>query len=116
MQYNPLKSKYILTDSLIISTLLLIFLAPIDVGPKLGHFDKHVHFLVYACTSFYYLHFRKYPWIPLLGSLLCFGISMEIFQHFLPPRTFSWSDIAANSVGLMVGATLSKLYARIKSS
>jgi VanZ family protein len=38
--------------------------------------------------------------------LIAFSIGIEIGQHFLPPRTFDFFDICANSTGVITGLTL----------
>ncbi len=38
--------------------------------------------------------------------LLAYSIAIEIIQHFLPPRTFSWLDILANLGGIVAGLLL----------
>jgi len=38
--------------------------------------------------------------------LIVFSIGIEIGQHFLPPRTFDFFDICANSTGVITGLVL----------
>ena len=38
--------------------------------------------------------------------LIAFSFAIEIGQHFNPPRTFSWSDMLANSGGVILGLVI----------
>jgi len=38
--------------------------------------------------------------------LLSFSVAIEIGQHFNPPRTFSFMDIAANGSGILLGLAI----------
>jgi VanZ family protein len=38
--------------------------------------------------------------------LIAFSFTIEIAQHFNPPRTFSWSDMLANSGGIILGLAI----------
>jgi VanZ family protein len=38
--------------------------------------------------------------------LVAFSFAIEIAQHFNPPRTFSWSDMLANSGGVILGLAI----------
>jgi len=66
-------------------------------------------------------HCAAYGWLavlPILGlakrrlamsaalSMIILGVLMEIGQHFVPGRTFSLLDIAANSLGVVLGIFL----------
>jgi VanZ family protein len=37
------------------------------------------------------------------GFLILFSVGIEIGQHFMPPRTFDYFDIGANSSGVILG-------------
>lgn len=45
--------------------------------------------------------------------LLCYSIAIEIGQHFLPPRTFSFMDILANFSGILAGLLVFLLLKKI---
>jgi glycopeptide antibiotics resistance protein len=44
--------------------------------------------------------------------LIVFSIGIEIGQHFMPPRSFDFLDIVANSSGVLVGLLLVGLLAK----
>ena len=40
------------------------------------------------------------------SSLIIYSVGIEIAQHFMPPRTFDFFDICANSTGVLLGLGL----------
>jgi VanZ family protein len=46
-----------------------------------------------------------------LGTL--YGVSDEIHQHFVPPRTPDILDVVADSIGACLGASVMTLVARL---
>ncbi len=66
--------------------------------------DKLMHCGGYIVAGFsisFAFPFWKNSWRTLF--LIGFSIGIEIGQHFLPPRTFDIYDIAANSIGVILG-------------
>lgn len=47
--------------------------------------------------------------IPFLGSLLLLGAALEAVQIFLPGRTADILDLAANSLGILLGLLIASL-------
>ena len=43
---------------------------------------------------------------------ICYGMLMEIGQHFVPGRTFSMLDMVANVSGVLIGVTISLLFGK----
>jgi VanZ family protein len=85
---------------------LVFSLMPIDmVMPSTG-WDKSNHLLAFSVLSL--LGLRAYPnrTLCLLGGLLTYGVLIEVLQSFTPNRSADWHDIAADSVGLLVGWAL----------
>jgi VanZ family protein len=106
---NPLKFKYILTDTLVISTVLLIYLMPIKQPSHIAFADKFVHFSTYVSLTLYW--WRRFTHKGLLVVFLAlFGLGIEILQHFTPPRTFSFYDMLANMTGIMSAWATALLY------
>jgi VanZ family protein len=44
--------------------------------------------------------------MPAALSMIILGVLLEIGQYFIPGRTFSLMDIAANSLGVILGIIL----------
>lgn len=68
-----------------------------------SHGDKLNHIAAFLLL---YLLFRR-AWnlpVPIMVALLfSYGMLLETVQYFLPYRTFSWLDIAADLVGIALG-------------
>ncbi len=78
---------------------------------EIPNLDKAIHVLLYIPLGFllsflkifsgFFLNF----FLPLgFGSL--YGAILELLQHFVPGRTFSWGDEIANILGVGIGLVL----------
>lgn len=80
--------------------------------PSTG-WDKSNHalgFAVLACLAY-----RAWPrriLLSLLG-LLGYGALIEVLQSLTPDRMAEWSDLWADGVGLLIGATLASMMQRL---
>ena len=93
--------RVLLCISLVVITYLAItaleFTVVSSVYDKLNHF---VAFLVLALlVDFSFPNFRFNT--DKIFSLIAYSFSLEIIQYFLPHRTFSLFDIAADILGLL---------------
>jgi VanZ family protein len=82
-------------------------------GPKTDlPADKLVHFVLYGMTSVFLFRYSINKATPIrtfyssvaLASM--YGAAMEVLQYFLPYRSFSLGDIAANTLGAFSGCLL----------
>jgi VanZ family protein len=91
-------------------------------GPPGGISDKTAHVLIYAALGASLVRalaggritamtLTRVLFAAALGTL--YGVSDEIHQHFVPPRTPDILDVAADAVGAFVGAMLMTLLARL---
>ncbi|MBX3177340.1 MAG: VanZ family protein [Candidatus Hydrogenedentes bacterium] len=90
-------------------------------GPKFPGQDKLLHLMAYGVLAGLVslgLHRsgRAYAprllyWIPVLVSAL-YGVSDEIHQYFVPDRTFSFGDMAANLTGALLASAVCLLFFR----
>jgi VanZ family protein len=91
-------------------------------GPPGGISDKTAHVLIYAALGASLVRalaggritamtLTRILFAAALGTL--YGVSDEIHQHFVPPRTPDILDVAADAVGALVGAVLMTLLARL---
>jgi VanZ family protein len=92
--------------------ILIISVMPAS-GPKTDlPADKIIHFVFYGMTAiFLFRYFEKkatanrtfYVSVAIAGM---YGAAMEVLQYFLPYRSFSLADMAANTLGAFSGCVL----------
>ena len=83
-------------------------------GVDLG-WDKLNHTAAFAALAFAAwlgLPAPRYNQRLLLLSLLAYGGAIEILQLWVPGRSCEWGDLAADAVGITVGACLAALAKR----
>ena len=92
---------------------LLLFLTIIPTPPTpiaLPHIDKIYHFLAFTGTTFLMMTaYRKLNDFMVISAATSLGITIEIVQYFVPNRGFSYEDMAADFIGVIVGFSLYKL-------
>lgn len=80
-----------------------------DFGPPgQYHFDKAAHALAYAGLTFLSMRLARGP---LQAGLVVLALGLlsgatEFAQQIVPGRYFSYGDLAANAVGLAIGAAV----------
>lgn len=86
--------------------------------PALASNDKLNHILAFAVLA--WLADGAYPGETRagtrLGLLLAFGFLIEVVQHCLPYRYFSWLDLAADALGVLGYMATAHVLARAKRS
>jgi len=94
-----------------IYTFLSLTSSPGDHVPVYN--DKLMHFSGYlvAGISITFALPNQPVWQRLL-ILVVYSSGIEVAQHFMPPRTFSWLDILANVTGAASGLLLIELARR----
>ena len=80
----------------------------VEFSLGIKNIDKVYHLLAYlwlAAVPFFAFSRRK---VVLTSAFLMLpmGIALEYAQDFVPERSFSMGDMAANGIGVMVGITL----------
>lgn len=87
---------------------LIVSVLPLS-GPKSDvPADKLAHFVIYGLTSIFVFRViehktagrRIFCLSVTIASL--YGAAMEVLQHFLPHRSFSFGDMAANMIGALL--------------
>ncbi len=88
---------------LIISTwLFLKDLSDSTNGFNLPHADKVVHFVVFAGLSYILLNgFEHFPFVQVM-FLSSYGFFIEYAQSYIPYRSASVGDLAADILGVLV--------------
>lgn len=96
-----------------------------DVGPDFPGQDKLLHLAAYALMG--YLACRAFATLPALRSLwfvcvagllfaVLFGLSDEWHQSFVPGRQADGWDLAADTLGAVIGAAAYAVYRRARAS
>ena len=79
---------------------------PVAVGLFPAPWDKLAHLGFFMVLTLLLLQLLPRPlWVAMLLALLV-GIGDEWHQMFLPGRQAGWDDIAADLVGVLLGAAL----------
>jgi VanZ family protein len=111
----------------VLVVMALIFFASSlsDPGAPPGNIsDKAAHFLIYAALGGALvralaggraraMRTRQILFAVLLGTL--YGVTDEVHQYFVPPRTPDVMDVAADAIGALAGAITLAGFARLLS-
>jgi len=106
MTETSLNIKTLLYASLfcIFTGITLLSLLPPRSTVSIGEYDKISHLFAYLClalNSFILIKPKKY----FVGAIaiICYGISIELLQAYIPGRFPSFWDGLANSSGVVIG-------------
>lgn len=110
--------RFLLTPwPLLLWTAMIFFLLTINTGsmesvPKIKHFDKLVHFILFAVMAWLWVYTRPQKrTVTLLVIFICvatYGAGMEWVQENFTSREFDWKDIYADTAGAAVGVIVGK--------
>jgi len=98
----------------VVAITTLAFLPDYDALPPIVSFSDLLNHTVAFTTLFILLRFA-HPTLQVyytFGILLTYAFWIELVQYFLPTRFASWSDIGADSVGLVLGFIILRLLQR----
>jgi VanZ family protein len=106
--FNPLKWPASLRVMIVIGlygAVVVAALIPAAQPPADGGFDHYVHAIVFAGLTIVTFFALPILWI---DAAIAFGISVliEAAQLFVPERSGSLSDIAANALGVSIAVAL----------
>jgi len=92
-------------------TMVVVILCLMPLGQSNPSFiiglDKFQHFLTYLVLSFYFCQvIKKQFFLHMVSLLLILGVVVEVLQSFTGYRFFDLWDIAANSLGVIIGCYL----------
>jgi VanZ family protein len=96
----------------LIVTVIMLSLLPMP-SPKLGfilfdNIDKMEHALTYATLTLWFAQIcPKCTWARIGLKLLTLGVIIELLQGVTTYRNFSFWDIGANTLGILIGWSLS---------
>ncbi len=79
--------------------------------PEIGNIDKLYHMIAYVPFGFLFVLTvgaikRRLFWAFIV--IFSFALFVEVFQYFMPSRSFSLFDLLASAVGGLLGAYLGK--------
>lgn len=99
---------------LLLLSVITVMLAPPDWfgsdddGPSwFEHADKLAHGLTFIVLAVWFaglLERRRY--LALAVALVAFGMLVEVCQYLVGYRTADWLDIAANTLGILLGLSI----------
>ena len=109
MQVVQFSFKIILVISVPIITILSLH--EVNIESSRNFLDKALHFLCFT-------YLTLITWLSRILSkdlhvyviVLAYGILIEIVQRFLPYRSFEYLDIFADSVGIIAGLIIIKIF------
>jgi VanZ family protein len=99
---------------------LIIVIAYLSLAPKpavTASNDKLGHFIAYSVLTFFLmLAFSGYKWKSRFLFLLAvvYGSLLEMGQLWVPGRSFSTLDLAANASGAVIGAVIYGLAVKMR--
>jgi hypothetical protein len=116
-KYHTNKTEGAEIIKLIFWTLIVVIscIAFYPVGFYISDFtfrDKINHIAAFVTLAV--IMYRAYPqsFRKIAAYLSAYGIFIEIVQHFLPNRTFSFADFAADLIGIAFGYAAVKIHHR----
>ncbi len=111
MAYTSLLFKLIFYTALSAIT-TLAFLPSYHALPPIVNISDLLNHTVAFVVLFIFLTIAhpKLPFKYMLSFLITYALWIEAVQYFLPTRFASWSDVIADSLGILIGYTFYKLF------
>ena len=77
-------------------------------GAGIEHLDKVFHLVIYCIFAMlgYRVARGSRPYVAICLGIILYGGLMEVAQSFTPDRSMSGYDMAANTLGVVLGALL----------
>ena len=106
----------ILSFSCVFLGIGILSLLPPNSGIELGEHDKWNHFIAYLILALNWCLIKNTRGIFFSGLLICicYGLSLEYLQGFVPGRVPSWLDAMANAGGVLIGFVLNVSVKRLR--
>lgn len=109
---NFLSVYWLAITTVLLTAITVLSLTPLDELPAAPGSDKLHHLLAYAALSIpLSLRKPKYWWLIVIFFLAYSGL-IEIIQPYVN-RYGEWLDMAANSIGIILGICVAKLFSYI---
>ncbi|WP_159083954.1 VanZ family protein [Saccharobesus litoralis] len=97
---NPFYLAY-LACAIIVFTVLFLRTVP-QVANGIPHLDKIAHFGIFFILTFLAYRALKDYFLIACAAIVAYGGLIEIAQSFVPHRSGSWLDFAADVMGVIV--------------
>ena len=94
----------------------ILSLIPPSSVIELGEHDKLNHFIAYLILALNWCFIKNTRGFFFLGLLICicYGLSLEYLQGYVPGRVPSWLDAVANAGGVLIGFVLNVSVKRLR--
>lgn len=103
---------WLIITAVLITVITVLSLSPLDELPSAPGSDKVHHLIAYAALSFPVSLRRPRYWWLLTLFFLAFSGLIEIIQPYVN-RYGEWLDMAANSLGIVIGILIAMLFSYI---
>jgi VanZ family protein len=91
-------------------SVLLIALAPTSINLPSSGWDKSNHFLAFSVLAYLGCKSFSHNVLTLTSCLIVYGGMIEVLQTFTPTRVGEWQDLVADTLGVLTGWFLSRLF------
>lgn len=107
--------KWTLAFVTCVVTILVLALMPAPPTMISTGWDKSNHLLAFGTLTWLALHAFPQRLKSALLGLLAYGALIEILQFFTDTRSAEWLDLLADSVGILLGWGMVKLWHKMSS-
>jgi len=99
---------------LLAGTIVWLSVTPTPPKTYIEQGDKIEHFLAYGSLMFWFaqLYQQRSARLAYVAGWIAMGVALEFVQRWLGYRTFDTADMAANTIGVLIGWGLSSLSPR----
>lgn len=78
---------------------------PADIAKGFSGAWAHIVAAAYLTAALSASHYRHGPWTAVAAWMMAWGLSIELVQFFLDGRSAQLADVAADAVGIAIGAS-----------
>jgi len=98
--HNPLHFLAYLVGAILVFSYL--FFSPQSLPQEIPHSDKYGHVLVFFVLGLLLFKATNLRRRTQMLILLSYGVGVECIQHFIPYRSGSFDDVAADAAGFLL--------------
>ena len=99
-----------------LAAIVWLSLTPSPPTVDFAESDKVGHFIAYGGLMFWFsmLYVKRAPRIAYAAGFIAMGVGLEFVQRWLGYRSFELLDMAANTIGVLLGLALALAMSRIR--